>query len=279
METPEMKASQHTHVNTTPSDESNFVTSSTAVDLFSTAGTGWSDLKSSKKAGLHAKTFARAVSLSSPSHMSMSSDSRCRLMSERTHSFMRQHTREKAVQIIYAVTQRLTVKRAPTHPEISTRLKCASATCDELTMQREIKTLWQVHKANVANANVSRIYLPHMSSKEKFPASSDFDEIKARATAGGDRVESGTVGETNSPAMITLSLTMIPNVTIFMTFEVSTHDVMGVFLTNDLVVDERPTYLRLEEAMDGFIPDAKLSFKTGTDHVYFRVMLYSSAPP
>jgi hypothetical protein len=162
---------------------------------------------------------------------------------------------------------------------MSMRQKCASAIYDELTMQREAKIFKPVHKVNVSNTNASQTYPSHMFSKEKFLANGDLKRVNARAVAGGDHVELRAVGETSPPAMNTLSLTMILSVAAFMRFEVSTHDVMGAFLAADPTVDERPIYLKLEEVMAGFIPDAEPLIETGTDRVYFCVMLYPYAPP
>jgi hypothetical protein len=113
-----------------------------------------------------------------------------------------------------------------------------------------------------------------MSSKEKFLANGDLDKVKARAAVGGDRVEAGAVGVISSS-----SLTMILNVADFTRSEVFTHEVTEAFLAADLTVDERPTYLKLDEVMVGFVPDAKPFIEKGTDRVCFHVLLYSCAPP
>ena len=60
-------------------------------------------------------------------------------------------------------------------------------------------------------------------------------------------MEPGTVGETSSPTVNSMSVMMILNIAAVMKYEVSTHDVTGAFLVPELIVGERPMYLWLDK--------------------------------
>jgi hypothetical protein len=212
--------------------------------------------------------------------MSVLGDLRHRTIFERAYNAMRFHVREDAILICNAaaLTGRLTVKKALNHPNAELREKCTVAISNELTMLWNVKTFKPVHKATISRENLSRVYPCHMFLKEKFLASGAFDKVKARLVAGGDWVEPGTVGETSSPTVNTLSVMMILNIAAFMKFSVSTHDVTGAFLVPELIVGERPMYLWLDkeltDIMAGIIPEIKDFVDSSTGSIYFRIMRY-----
>ena len=117
-----------------------------------------------------------------------------------------------------------------------------------------------------------------MFIKEKFLANGDFDKIKARLVAGGDWVNPGTVGETSSPTVNSMSVMMILNIASVMKYEVSTHDVTGAFLVPELIVGERPMYLWLDKELSDLfvtlVPALKSFVEEATGALYFRIMRY-----
>jgi hypothetical protein len=265
---------------TTPADASDMVTPAAALEPSSALGRRSSRLNLKDKVDYHAKSFPQAANLPRSTLMSVLGDLRHRTIFERAYNAMRFHVREDAILICNAaaLTGRLTVKKALNHPNAELREKCTVAISNELTMLWNVKTFKPVHKATISRENLSRVYPCHMFLKEKFLASGAFDKVKARLVAGGDWVEPGTVGETSSPTVNTLSVMMILNIAAFMKFSVSTHDVTGAFLVPELIVGERPMYLWLDkeltDIMAGIIPEIKDFVDSSTGSIYFRIMRY-----
>jgi hypothetical protein len=179
---------------------------------------------------------------------------------------------------VVMIALKMSVRKALNHPDLPTREKCVAAISAELMMLWNVKTFQPVHKRTIASANLSRVYPCHMFIKEKFLANGDFDKIKARLVAGGDWVEPGTVGETSSPTVNSMSVMMILNIAAVMKYEVSTHDVTGAFLVPELIVGERPMYLWLDkELSDVFVklvPALSPFVQQETGALYFRIMRY-----
>ena len=179
---------------------------------------------------------------------------------------------------IVVTALKLSVHKALNHPDLQMRDKCSEAISKELMMLWNVKTFQPVHKRTIATPNLTRVYPCHMFLKEKFLANGDFDKVKARLVAGGDWVEPGTVGETSSPTVNTMSVMMILNIAAVMKYEVSTHDVTGAFLVPELIVGERPMYLWLDRELStlfvALVPALKNFVDEPTGAIHFRIMRY-----
>ena len=197
----------------------------------------------------------------------------------RSYASMQDKGREdERLKEVVLTALKMSVKKALNHPNLQTREKCMDAISKELMMLWNVKTFQPVHKRTISPENRSRVYPCHMFIKEKFLANGDFDKIKARLVAGGDWVEPGTVEETSSPTVNSMSVMMILNIAAVMKYEVSTHDVTGAFLVPELIVGERPMYLWLDKDLSDLfvklVPPLVSFVETSTGALYFRIRRY-----
>ncbi len=97
--------------------------------------------------------------------------------------------------------------------------------------------------------HISKKIIPsHMFLKEKLLANGEFDRMKSRLVAGGNFVDTRSVGETNAPTLNQFTVFFMLNVAAQYGLELLTADIKGAYLIPDIVDGSGPdTYMGRED--------------------------------
>jgi hypothetical protein len=144
---------------------------------------------------------------------------------------------------------RMSLKAGLTHADDAKREKCTRAVRDEIGNLMGMKALKVVPLAKLSPRILGRRIPSHMFLKEKVKADGSFDKVKGRLVAGGNHVDSSTVGTTAAPTVNSITVMTAINLAAIEGAGMRTHDVKGAYLIPDIDPGEEATFIKVERTL------------------------------
>jgi hypothetical protein len=144
------------------------------------------------------------------------------------------------------VAYRVSLKRALNQPDLVRRASAMKSAEKEITQLVTTTAVLPTKRALMTRAQISGMIPAHSFIKEKEHADGTFDKTKCRMVAGGNFIDSATVGETYAPVMFPASLMIMLNLAAIDGDEIGTCDIDGAYLVPDLIPGEEPIFVHID---------------------------------
>ena len=135
---------------------------------------------------------------------------------------------------LHVAAYRLSVRQALKEGTTERQNLAREAIAAEVQQLWEMRALEPILWSKVPIRLRNRIIPSHMFLKEKYKANGEFDKMKARLVAGGDRVDTNLVGETRAPTVNPITVMIMLQIAALKSYTIMSADIKGAYLIPDV---------------------------------------------